>query len=521
MSQVVLAEDTVFAERYRIVRLIAQGGMGAVYEVVHTKTNKHRALKVMHSNIMEDEGMEARFEQEARVTSGIESEFIVEVLDAGVDGPTRMPYLVMELLRGEDLNRKLKRVKRFEPQDVLVLLKQVATALDKTHKASIVHRDLKPENLFLTERDDGSPRIKILDFGVAKLISESATGQAATQSLGTPLFMAPEQFTLGSPISPATDIYALGFIAYQLLVGTHYWQDEVKAGANIYAFVGVALQGIKEAPSARAARRGVMLPSGFDAWLGKAAALNPKDRFSSASAAIRELVEVFGGGHAGEGRSSAVSLPSAPVLASLPGMSEAAGAHPEWKQSVPIRQGNEPVANLPVEVDEGATLPLITPAHPESGVPSQKNQTGQGLAASAFHEPGWHSSKRGFWIAAGLAGALTTGIGLAVFSAGSDEPDRGDLKVDQIQSSTAGNLASGVPNSSAGTIPEPRVEALSSAPADPVPAASETVLPTAVPAASSAARSGAKRSGSKKPSGAIAAPKPSSTAKPGLYNSRE
>src|SRR5262249_20307572 len=155
-------------------RAIASGGMGAVYEVVHLETNRRRALKVMLPHVIESDDLRERFRLEARVAAEIESEFIVDVFDAGYDLATRMPYLVMELLRGEELGTRLKRLRRLDPAEVVTIVHQTSLALDKTHRASIVHRDLKPQNLFLCEREDGPPRIKVLDFGVAKIVAESA-----------------------------------------------------------------------------------------------------------------------------------------------------------------------------------------------------------------------------------------------------------------------------------------------------------------------------------------------------------
>jgi serine/threonine protein kinase len=294
MSLVSLVEGSVFAGRYRIVRSLAQGGMGAVYEVVHTETQRRRALKVMLPNMLQSQDMRDRFRQEACVTANIESEHIVDVLDAGIDEKTQMPFLVMELLRGEELDKRLKRLGRLDPREVVTFLHQVALALDKTHRASIVHRDLKPGNVFLTEREDGSLRAKILDFGVAKLMAEGATSAGATQSLGTPLYMAPEQFNIGQKVSPAVDIFSLGMMAYTLLVGVSYWADEIASGANIYAFAARAMHGPAEAATARAIRQGVALPAAFDAWFAKVTAASPQARFPTASAATAALAEALG-----------------------------------------------------------------------------------------------------------------------------------------------------------------------------------------------------------------------------------
>ncbi len=292
MHPVQLDETKLFAGRYRVVRCIAAGGMGAVYEVLHVETDRRRALKVMLPMLVASADLRERFQREARVTAKVNSEFIVDVFDAGVDQETAMPFLVMELLQGEELGELVKRVGSLPPTEVLTFMRQVTTALDKTHAAGIVHRDLKPENLFLTTRDDGSPRIKILDFGISKVVTDNATGGNATQSLGTPLYMAPEQ-VMGEPVNPATDLYALGLIVYTLLVGASYWQEETERFESAIAFALHTCKGATESPSARAARLGKRLPPGFDAWFFKATHVTPTQRFARASDACAALAEVL------------------------------------------------------------------------------------------------------------------------------------------------------------------------------------------------------------------------------------
>ena len=267
------------------------GGMGAVYEVIHLETERRRALKVMHAHFADSPDFRERFKREARVAAQIDSDYIVDVFDAGVDDVTKMPFLAMELLRGEELARTLKRVVRMAPGDVVSYLHQTSLALDRTHKASIVHRDLKPENIFLCERDDGPPQIKVLDFGIAKFASSAkgAAGQA-TNSVGTPLYMAPEQFLPGAEVTPAADIYALGLLAYTLLVGTDYWHEELERDENVFAFALIAMKGTIELPSARAMRVAHMpLPPAFDDWFRKATAVSAAARFPTASEAVRQL----------------------------------------------------------------------------------------------------------------------------------------------------------------------------------------------------------------------------------------
>ena len=311
-----LEEGTVFAGRYRVVRCLAAGGMGAVYEVIHLETNRRRALKVMHPHLFQSEEMRGRFKLEARIAAEVDSEYIVDVSDAGVDEATKTPFLVMELLRGEELGDRLKRMGRLPPEEVVMYMQQTAWALDRTHAASIVHRDLKPQNLFLTTREDGTPRIKILDFGVAKLIAEGATAAGATRSLGTPLYMAPEQFRANTKLTAAADIHSLTLMTYTLLVGKAYWAEEAKSTGDVIAFAMLVVNGPQESAVQRAARHGVALPPGFDAWFMKGTAVNPTHRFSTATEAVRALRLV--GGAAGSEVAPIVRMPSIPSDTGMP-----------------------------------------------------------------------------------------------------------------------------------------------------------------------------------------------------------
>ncbi|HRI65734.1 MAG TPA: serine/threonine-protein kinase [Polyangium sp.] len=288
-----LPKGTLFAGRYSVERVIAKGGMGAVYEVVHVETERRRALKVMLPHLVSSDELRQRFRQEARVAAKIDSAFIVDVFDAGIDEQTKMPFLVMELLRGEELGKRLARLGVLPAREVVEYLGQTALALDKTHHARIVHRDLKPENLFLAEQDIGPPRIKVLDFGIAKLVAEQGTEANATQSIGTPMYMAPEQFLPGGKVSPATDLFSLGMMAYTLLVGSPYWREERETQGNVYAFIGAVMAGPLEPATTRALRQSVELPIGFDAWFAQATAKDPTKRFGKATEAIAALAHLL------------------------------------------------------------------------------------------------------------------------------------------------------------------------------------------------------------------------------------
>jgi len=288
-----LQAGSVFAQRYRALRRIGAGGMGAVYEARHLNTGRLVALKVMQARAHEQAALRERFSREAHVTAGVHSEHVVEVLDAGFDDQSEMPYLVMELLTGEDLDRRLKQAGKFSLEQAFRYLHQTALALDAMHKKSIVHRDLKPANLFLAEPPGREPLIKVLDFGVAKILDDASTG-SVTDVLGTYLYMAPEQFQ-GSKVSAATDIYALGLIAYTFLTGQAYWAPEWDQKETKISFGLTALHGPKEKASVRALERTrVSLPSGFDDWFERATARLPAERYPTALSALRALADVLG-----------------------------------------------------------------------------------------------------------------------------------------------------------------------------------------------------------------------------------
>ncbi|APR85967.1 Putative serine/threonine-protein kinase pknH [Minicystis rosea] len=310
-----LTPGQVFHRRYEIVRCIRAGGMGAIYEVVHLETRRRRALKVMLPDIVGSGDMLDRFRLEATIAANIESEHIVETFDAGVDEDTGAPFLVMELLRGEDLRTTLRQRGTLAAAEVVALFAQVASALQRTHAAGVIHRDLKPDNLFLTRRDDGSPKIKILDFGIAKVLAEGNQAAARTRIMGTPLYMSPEQVRGDGTVGPRADLYALGHIAFTLLVGSAYWADLARQG-DVYALMLQVAGGGGPAASEMASRRGVALPLGFDAWFARCTAIDPHQRFETATALVGDLAAVLGVPAAG--LSNALLAPVPHATASVP-----------------------------------------------------------------------------------------------------------------------------------------------------------------------------------------------------------
>jgi len=207
--------------RYKILRVIGEGGMGVVYEAEHVLIEKRVAIKVLRDTFTSRPDVVERFRQEAKSASKIGHPNIVDVSDFG-ETLSGQSYIVMEMLSGEDLADLLARERVLSSARATRLVFQVARALHATHKKNIVHRDLKPENIYLIERDGATDIVKVVDFGVAKMSDvETPAGRRLTRTgmiFGTPEYMSPEQ-ALGKPFDHRVDIYALGAIFYELLTG--------------------------------------------------------------------------------------------------------------------------------------------------------------------------------------------------------------------------------------------------------------------------------------------------------------
>ena len=205
--------------RYRILRRLGEGGMGAVYEAEHTALGRRVAIKVLHAHVAKMPDAVKRFAREARAAAEIGHPNIVEVFDTGTY--LGEPFLVMELLRGETLADRLARPELVPCEEACRIIGYVLSALAAAHAKGIIHRDLKPENVFLLE-GDGKQSVKLLDFGVSKFRRVSATLDQTTQEgipVGTPAYMAPEQWMGRRDIDHRADLFAVGVMLYELLTG--------------------------------------------------------------------------------------------------------------------------------------------------------------------------------------------------------------------------------------------------------------------------------------------------------------
>ncbi len=217
----------VLAGKYEVERVLGAGGMGVVVAARHTQLDRRVALKFLLPAACEVPGAVTRFVREGKAAARITSEHVARVTDVGMlDGGA--PYLVMEDLDGEDLGAVAKRRGRIPADEAALWVLQACEAIAEAHELGIVHRDLKPANLFLVESQGGGS-VKVLDFGISKMLESATSGGNMTQSahlLGSPMYMSPEQITSARDVDSRSDIWSLGIVLYEMLSGTPPFQGE-------------------------------------------------------------------------------------------------------------------------------------------------------------------------------------------------------------------------------------------------------------------------------------------------------
>lgn len=264
----------IVADRYELVDLLGHGASGAVYaarDLMDSQRSKV-AIKLLHRHLRSSKGHTARFQREIRALSEIAHSAVVRVLDSGtdVDGTH---YLVMELLEGELLGERIER--GMEVREVMEVGRQLLGALTAAHDRGIVHRDIKPENLFLARSPNGSIRLKILDFGIAKLVRPDTVLSFQTLDgliLGTPEYMSPE-VCRGEKLSEAADLWAAAAVLFHLLAGYPPFEDEQ---------VGRLLLKIVKGPAPRLAELHPEVPNHLATAIDRALERDPSARWQSA-----------------------------------------------------------------------------------------------------------------------------------------------------------------------------------------------------------------------------------------------
>ncbi|WP_437662756.1 serine/threonine-protein kinase [Sorangium sp. So ce1182] len=329
-------EGQVLAGKYRVERVIGAGGMGVVVAATHLQLEERVAIKLLLPAAARSRTLAERFVREARAAVKVKSEHVARVTDVGtLESGT--PYMVMEYLSGSDLSDALRTGGPVPPQAAVEYVLQACEALAEAHAAGIVHRDLKPANLFLTRRADGSPCVKVLDFGISKVATGGADPRITDTKavMGSPLYMSPEQLKSSRDVDARTDIWSLGVILFELLAGEPPFD-----GATMPQLCVAIMQGV---PRPLAAFR-ADVPPALEAVVLRCLEKTPERRFHD----IGELAEALAPFAAGRARLSVERIsgisrswgPPRPALTSGSGTTAPTlvGTSPSWSGTVVRRK---------------------------------------------------------------------------------------------------------------------------------------------------------------------------------------
>ena len=382
------------AERYLLDKELAQGGMGTVWVGLDSKLGRPVAVKVMAQELAQMSEAQSRFEREAMAAAQLRSTHVVQVYDYGVQ--EGLPFIVMELLEGESLSTRLRRLGRMDMRDVAFVVAQVAKGLKAAHKAGLVHRDLKPSNIFVATRDDAEV-VKLLDFGVVKAIDQNGSSDATASGmlLGTPQYMSPEQARATRDIDHRSDLWSFGVIMFRMLTGKNPFRGE-SVGDVVLKICSDELPAIGDYVSD--------LPREFDDFFRHAFRRKREERFQTAT----EMAQAF----------FAICERAHPELKLSEHLDGSSGGFPYARPSM---SGIRP----PLPSDSGVQVVPPTPASSRVFEPTPHSTTVAGTQlASQLPAP---RPKIGLPIAVGLGAALIiTGGLLAMVWVGNETPvDRG------------------------------------------------------------------------------------------------
>lgn len=356
--------------KYRVAGEIGRGGMAAVYEAEQLSLGKRVAVKILASELAASTIVIERFFREARAAASVKSPYIVDVYDSGRLDDGR-PFIAMELLEGESLYDRMARVRILDVDTTIRVIVHTARGLVKAHAAGIVHRDLKPENLFLTKGEDGDEVCKILDFGLAKFYAPVNPEEKATKRLtregavfGTPAYMSPEQVKGQGNVDHRADLWALGCMAYECLIGRPVWNMDQGVAMT---FASIATGPVPVPSAARAD-----LPPAFDAWFKKCLERDPALRYQGARELADAFVELWGGR----------SAPSA----SVPNVNVSTGSGKSPPHVVP----------LPSPVDEGEfAIGMLETVRPHAPPPPSSARRVRAQPPQSFQDAGSTAERAG------------------------------------------------------------------------------------------------------------------------------
>ncbi|MDI1482456.1 serine/threonine-protein kinase [Polyangium sp. y55x31] len=269
MSQMPVKPGDLLARKYRVERVLGQGAMGVVVAARHVDLGQLVAVKSLLTGRVVSPEQRERFLREARAAVLLKSHHVARVLDVGAD-ENDAPYIVMEYLDGQDLAATLKARRQLPFEEAVELVLQACEAIGEAHAAGIVHRDLKPANMFLTQDVSGAPCVKVLDFGISKLMGSDVALTHESQMLGSPLYMSPEQMNTPKSVDARSDVWALGIILYQLVAGRTPFHAETIQAVCALVLAGQPTPLRQYRPDA---------PAGFEAVILRCLARNREERF--------------------------------------------------------------------------------------------------------------------------------------------------------------------------------------------------------------------------------------------------
>lgn len=375
--------------RYEVRRVVADGGMGRVYEGIDKQVNSRIAIKVLHDQVATDAVALERFKREYEISALLPHEHIVRVLDFQRDPVFGTWLLVMEFLDGEELRYVLKREKVLPPERLVRMLSQVAIGLDEAHARRLIHRDLKPDNLFLCGRREGDI-VKILDFGSVKDTSGGSDRKKLTvlgTTIGSPYYMAPEQAQGLETLDPRADVFSLAAVTYECLTG-----EVPFVGTNGPSILLAILTKDPDPPSFRTRNSKWPLPPSVDAVMEQALAKNPNIRTPSVGALADAIGHAFG----------------------------LEGNHLQWAVTPQTELGSRIAAALPAVRMAQVAVDIVADPFATDGGPAGGSGATQSLGRAAAAARGGHAVARGVATAAlGSPGALASPASLGGTAAAS------------------------------------------------------------------------------------------------------
>ena len=266
----------------KLVRQIGEGGMGTVWAAEHQVLGSQVAVKMLAQGYIEDEKSIARFRQEAQRAAKVRSPHVATIFDHGMTAE-KEPYIVMELLEGETLGDRIKRLGCLPLHEIESVIGQTAKALTAAHKLGVVHRDIKPSNLFLVD-NEGELFVKVLDFGIAKQMDVPPDLTTSSMLVGTPAYMSPEQYMQPKSVDLRTDLWALGVVVYEALTGRRPFTGETPMAVAL-----AITKGKYRAPGLAKPD----LPEPIDEWMTKALSTDPDKRYRTAAEMMESLVKAL------------------------------------------------------------------------------------------------------------------------------------------------------------------------------------------------------------------------------------